>query len=760
MPDTGSPGTRLAILYVDDEPGLLHIGKLYLEREGEFAVTTIRSAHEAIQLLSEESFDAIISDYQMPGCDGICFLKHLRANGNPTPFIIFTGKGREDVVIDALNSGADFYLQKGGDPKSQFAELSNKIRYAISKRRSEQALFESEERYRNVVLVQTELICRFLPNGTILFANGAYCRTFDLDPDSVIGRRFKPKIHPDDVHKVALLYASLTPKEPSGTIDQRTIMKDGGIRWHRWSTTALFDERGILSEYQAVGKDITDLIERDFELQRKNDEIRAAFEQLAAAEEELRQQLDELTEAQHELREGRRQLRTILDHSYDGIIISDSDGAIIDVNETMLRMFGVSHEEALSSSLSEYLSGSRSPGQSEKGLMDGFSDAGELSALSARRPGDGTLFDVEVFRTRIRFEGRDLLLLNIRDLTDRKLADEAVRRRILIDQSRDGIVTLEQDGSVFESNRQFADMLGYTQDEIRNLHVWDWDFQFKPETLLEMLGTVGEDGDHFETLHCKKDGSVLSVDISTNAAVFSGKKLIFCVVRDITGKKLAEDALRNANRQLNLMTSITRHDIQNQLMITEGFLYMAKKRASGDEELLRQLEKIQISSEMIQRQIAFTKTYQDIGVHKPKWHELNSILPRTDVPAEIRLTAEVEDVSIFADPMISKVFENLLDNTIRHGEHVTRICVSYAQAGDDLMIIWEDDGAGIPENLKKKIFNRGFGKNTGYGLFLSSEILGITGIAIQETGVYGQGARFEILIPKGEFRISTASQAA
>ena len=133
----------IRILYVDDETSLLDIGKLFLEMDGTFAVDTFTSVSEALTQLKMERYDAILSDYQMPEMDGITFLKQIRASENKTPFIIFTGRGREDVVIEALNNGADFYIQKGGEPKSQFAELSNKIRYAVSKKHSEEALGES-----------------------------------------------------------------------------------------------------------------------------------------------------------------------------------------------------------------------------------------------------------------------------------------------------------------------------------------------------------------------------------------------------------------------------------------------------------------------------------------------------------------------------------------------------------------------------------------------------------------------------------------
>ena len=136
------------VLYVDDEPDLLDLGKIFLEMTGDLAVVTALSAGAALEIMKEHRFDAIVSDFQMPGMDGIVFLKKIRSGGDTTPFILFTGKGREEIVIEALNSGADFYLQKGGDPSAQFTELHHKILQAAQNRMAATELARKNEELR------------------------------------------------------------------------------------------------------------------------------------------------------------------------------------------------------------------------------------------------------------------------------------------------------------------------------------------------------------------------------------------------------------------------------------------------------------------------------------------------------------------------------------------------------------------------------------------------------------------------------------
>lgn len=143
-------GVPYLVLCVDDEELLLDLCRLFLERSGVLKVDTATSAVTALEILKEKEYDAIISDYEMPGMNGVEFLKKIRALDGLIPFIMFTGRGREEVVIDALNNGADFYLQKGGEPKSQFAELKSKVEYAIRQKQAENLLKQEREQLLSI----------------------------------------------------------------------------------------------------------------------------------------------------------------------------------------------------------------------------------------------------------------------------------------------------------------------------------------------------------------------------------------------------------------------------------------------------------------------------------------------------------------------------------------------------------------------------------------------------------------------------------
>lgn len=224
---------------------------------------------------------------------------------------------------------------------------------------------------------------------------------------------------------------------------------------------------------------------------------------------------------------------------------------------------------------------------------------------------------------------------------------------------------------------------------------------------------------------------------------------------EIQERKRFESAIQLANRKLNTLSSITRHDILNQITAIVMYLSLAEETVT-DPVVIEQLRKIEQVTDLIQKQIRFTRDYQNIGENAPQWQNVaitvDNAVGGLDLKG-IRITKDLEKLEIFADYLLEKVFYNLVENSVRHGEKVSVIRFSYRKEGDVLLLLCEDDGVGIPEVAKERIFKREYYRNTGYGLFLSGEILSITGLSIRETGESEKGARFEIIVPKGMYRL-------
>jgi signal transduction histidine kinase len=242
-------------------------------------------------------------------------------------------------------------------------------------------------------------------------------------------------------------------------------------------------------------------------------------------------------------------------------------------------------------------------------------------------------------------------------------------------------------------------------------------------------------------------------------------------VRDITKRKNLEKernyheqelnqfskSLAAANKKLTLLSSITRHDINNQLTLLRGYLSLLEDKPL-DPSQNEYFQKVATAAQRIATMIQFTKEYEQIGVNAPAWQECRTLVDTAAKQAPLGMVVVKNDLlvgaEVFADPLIEKVFYNLMDNAGRYGGKITTIRFSALESGDDRIIVCEDDGEGVPADDKQRIFERGFGKNTGMGLFLSGEILSITGITIKETGEPGKGARFEMTVPKRMWRIA------
>ena len=228
-------------------------------------------------------------------------------------------------------------------------------------------------------------------------------------------------------------------------------------------------------------------------------------------------------------------------------------------------------------------------------------------------------------------------------------------------------------------------------------------------------------------------------------------------LKDVNGQlDASQKTFLVANKKLNLLSSITRHDIKNQLTALLMYIELTKMTVQ-DPGLEETIDKEEIVTNNILRQIEFTKTYEDIGVNTPLWQNvaelMSHILPSLE-QTSVQISVSTGDLEVYADPLLLKVFENLIDNSLRHGEHVRHIAITCEKQDDGLALMYKDDGAGVLSKDKDRIFEKGFGKNTGLGLFLTREILSITGISITECGEYGSGVLFMIHVPEGCYRFN------
>ncbi len=240
------------------------------------------------------------------------------------------------------------------------------------------------------------------------------------------------------------------------------------------------------------------------------------------------------------------------------------------------------------------------------------------------------------------------------------------------------------------------------------------------------------------------------------APVFSNPDECVAIIaqgQDVTEHIQTEKALKQLNRQLNLMGSITRHDILNQVNIIKLLIDLLKDSVT-QETLRKYLDGVETATGNIHSQIEFTKVYQELGSHDPQWENIPLLVRSLRIPETITFSYDMKGIEVYADHLLIRVFDNLLDNSVRHGEHVSTIHISCRKTPDEIILIWEDNGVGVKPEEKKKIFDMGYGKNTGLGLFLIREVLLITGISIKETGTHGEGARFEISIPNQGWRLS------
>jgi PAS domain S-box-containing protein len=356
---------------------------------------------------------------------------------------------------------------------------------------------------------------------------------------------------------------------------------------------------------------------------------------------------------------------------------------------------------------------------------------------------------------------------SLSDITERRmketvLEDTVLKFREILENTGSATAIIEEEGTISYINPEFGRILGLVRDEIEGKKKW---MEFVvPEDVRALQkywdkeGLQGDGPVRYEVRFIRWDGEVRTGFLTINR--IPGTQKVVVTILDITDKIRAETAVQMANRKLNFLNGIIRHDILNQLTVLKANLEMTREQ-NTDPGQGAVLDKEIGATDAIQSLITFTRDYQDIGIAPPEWQDVKKTVLKSCAGiqlGEITLSVEIEGVEIYADRLLSSVFFNLVQNAIRHGKQTTHIRLFCQESFEELHVVCEDDGIGVPPEAKEKIFNREFFSQTGLQMYLAREILSITGISIRETGIYGTGACFELRVPKGGYRFILAQQ--
>jgi PAS domain S-box-containing protein len=338
--------------------------------------------------------------------------------------------------------------------------------------------------------------------------------------------------------------------------------------------------------------------------------------------------------------------------------------------------------------------------------------------------------------------------------SQRALAESRDEYRTVLRTAMDGIAIIDTAGTFVDVNEAFCTMLGYSRAEVLALTVSAVDITETPEETAGRMENVMKRGiDRFETRYRTREGKILDIEVS---AVYTptrgGRFLTFH--RDITERKRTENALNRATKKLNLLNQITFSDIQSSIFSLAGYFEL-ERSAATDDKFLQYLDKEGRIIRTINETLKFANNYQNLGLVPPLWQGVTQSflygISHLDM-AHLARKLEVDDLEIYADPLLEKVFFTLAENVILHATTATEIALSCRETPEGVLLFFKDNGTGIPEGQKERIFERRYEEKQGMGLFLVREILSITGITIREIGEPGRGARFEIFVPREAYR--------
>ena len=488
--------------------------------------------------------------------------------------------------------------------------------------------------------------------------------------------------------------------------------------------------------------------------------------------------ISEQKRAEAALSESEEKFRATFESCKEAIVIVDDAWNLCYTNQAAQKVFGCTKEETgkfflekcLKDAPTEFLQSVNEASKDCKGFTEALMGKTlETTLLKA----SGEEIHVEVSLSTFMQKGRCHIVGFIRDITERKEQEKALlesqqKFMALFSENPEAVAFCDKDSHVLDINPGFTRLFGYSSQEAKGKDLFN---------LVPPPAEIGDSGfvthklqrGHIEcsTTIKKKDGSEAYVSLSGAPVIVNGSIIGHVTVyRDITDLVHANEELSRLfeaqslmlnkasllTEKLSVTGSLTRHDVRNKLSAITGYTYLAKKRLVGNDEVRSFLIHIEEVNKNIIRILDFAKTYEMLGnqelasvnVGKTVWDAASLFADLKGVT----VINECEGFEVQADSLLMELFHNMIDNSLKYGEKITQIRV-YTQKNPDgsTNLIYEDDGVGIEPAVKAKLFQKGFGKGTGYGLYLIKRICEMYEWTIIENGELGKGVKFTLKLP-------------
>ena len=659
-----------------------------------------------------------------------CPLEETIKTGQPQQGEITTPDGR-------VWSISGYPIKDANGNTTSIVEVTTEI---TMQKKAEEALRESERRFRELSELLPEVIFETDSKGGLKFVNHAAYTQFGYSQEEFdSGLHAFQMLVPEDRKRAKENMGRVLGGENIGSNEYTALRKDGT------TFPILINSNPIIRGDRAVGLrgimvDITE---------RKQIEI-----QLKESEEKYRKQFET---------------------ALDAIFLADAEtGILVDCNRAATKLVGRKKSELIGKPQRIL--------HPPEAIEDGFSRT--FKQHRKEKEGqvledqiitkNGEIRDVIINTTTFELESKKLVQGTFYDITKHKKTDEKLKEnerkyRLLTENTTDVIYIQDMNLDVTYVSPSVEKISGYTPEELLKLRPENFmtpeSFERGVADFKEAITSAAEERDYEIPLkqyeYIRKDGSTfwgelkmkLLRDSNNNIVGFQG------TLRDITERKEAEkklDKIMNElvtiNEKLGVIGRLTRHDARNKLSVIANNVYLAKQKLAADHDALEFLDDVESAIGQMEEIFSFAKNYEMLGVEELSYMDVGKCVEEAVMLLSgmngVKIVNECRGLMVMADSLLRQLFYNLIDDTLKYGERVSQIRVYHEEEKDQLRLVYEDDGVGIPKDEKELIFKEGYGKGTGYGLYLIKKICEAYGWTIKETGKQGKGAQFTITIPK------------